>query len=76
MGSKMKDDLPTNSLCRGVRPSNIIVGVLGPTTYIYVYIGSRAQFEDIKWSEEGWILLEESVSVSEDVSFDHKGPRG
>ena len=53
MGSKMKDDLPTNSLCRGVRPSNIIVGVLGPTTYIYVYIGSGAQFEDIKWSEEG-----------------------
>ena len=48
MGSKMKDDLPTNSLCRGVRPSNIIVGVLGLATYIYVYIGSGAQSEDIK----------------------------
>ena len=41
--------------------------------YIYVYIGPEAQSEDMKQSEEGQTQLEESVLVSEKVSFDHKG---
>ena len=54
----------------------IYVGVLGPKAHIYVYIGSRAQSKDVKSSEEGWTLSEESVLVSEEVSFGYKGPWG
>ena len=62
---------------RGAREENFkgaIVGVLGSTMYIYVYIGPEAQSEDVKQSEEGQTQLKESVLVSENVSFDHKGP--
>ena len=52
----------------------IDVGVLDPEIYIYVYTRPGVQSEGMKQSEEGLTLSKKFVLVSENVSFDHKGP--
>ena len=42
---------------------------------IYVHVGSGAQFEDIKYSEDREILSEELVLMNKKVRYDHESPK-
>ena len=42
---------------------------------IYVYVGLGAQSKDIKQSENGETLSEESMLMNEEVRYGHEGPK-